>query len=310
MVAQAQDRMGLRASDRDLIAKTRAFTREDRGRSWRAVASTLALLAAAIAGALAPIAWPLRAAATLLAGLLVSRGFVLFHDVQHGAIGDDIVRAAALDAGRVDRQRRSLAALEPQGEVGSGDDRVASVLGVAAGVGGAAADDEREIPASGPGPGERPVGQRGGLVGQCGALAAGGPRDQRRRSRRADLLVAVEDDLVTETGNAARLDRLQRREHHRDAALHVGDSGPAEHSVLAPARRLKRMVGAEHRVHVAGQQQLHRRFRADLQVDVPPMLDLDGLALRIDRVHRGRVDQRQLAGQGGKSIGEQPGHRR
>jgi hypothetical protein len=34
-------------------------------------------------------------------------------DPQHGAVGNDVVRSAAIDPRRVDRQARSLAAIEP-----------------------------------------------------------------------------------------------------------------------------------------------------------------------------------------------------
>ena len=50
--------------------------------------------------------------------------------------------------------------------------------------------------------------------------------------------------------------------------------GPFEHAVLEPARLLERVIGGEHRVHMAGEQQLHRRRRAHRQMQVPAMLDV------------------------------------
>lgn len=71
---------------KDLIDATRPFAIENRARSVWYVASTFALLCGAIAAAaLLPI-WPARAAAAVLAGLLVVRAFILYHDFMHGAI--------------------------------------------------------------------------------------------------------------------------------------------------------------------------------------------------------------------------------
>jgi len=58
-------------------------------------------------------------------------------EAQDGVVGHHVVGAAALDAGRIDRERGSLAGLEAQGEVGCGDDGVAAPSGVAPGMGGA-----------------------------------------------------------------------------------------------------------------------------------------------------------------------------
>ena len=58
-------------------------------------------------------------------------------------------------------------------------------------------------------------------------------------AERADLLVAVDHHFIAEPRRRRSLDRLQRREHHREAALHVGDAGAAEDLVLEPARSWK-----------------------------------------------------------------------
>src|SRR6202008_405791 len=113
-----------------------------------------------------------------------------------------------------------------EGEVGRGEEGVAPVLRVAPGVGRAAVDDDREIAAARPGPGERPVGQCRRLVSESGALALRRAGPQRSRGGRTALLVAVDYDLIAEaSGERALLDGLQRREHHGEAAFHVGDSG-------------------------------------------------------------------------------------
>ena len=102
----------------------------------------------------------------------------------------------------------------------------------------------------------------------------------------------------------AGLDRLERRQHHREAALHVGDAGAAEHAVLAPGDRLERVVDGEHRVHVAGEQDADRRVGADREMEVAAMRDRADRTVRIDAVDGVRLDQHELARKGGESIGE------
>jgi len=74
---------------KELIDATRPFAVEDRARSWWHVGETLGVLTFLIAlAASLPLHpwWPLRVVASVLAGLTVVRGFILFHDYQHGAI--------------------------------------------------------------------------------------------------------------------------------------------------------------------------------------------------------------------------------
>lgn len=72
--------------DHNLVAVTRAFASEDRRRSWFHVVETFGALAVAVAlAALLPV-WPARAAASVLAGLIIVRAFILAHDFHHGAI--------------------------------------------------------------------------------------------------------------------------------------------------------------------------------------------------------------------------------
>ena len=71
-----------------LIDASRPFAVESRAKSWWYVVSTLAVIAALVAvAAAAPAAWwPLRLAASVLGGLVIVRGFILYHDFWHGSI--------------------------------------------------------------------------------------------------------------------------------------------------------------------------------------------------------------------------------
>lgn len=73
-------------SEKELMIASRAFTEENRGKSWFVTLSSLALLASLTAGALLAPWWPLRLAFSLVSGLTIVRVFCLFHDFQHGAI--------------------------------------------------------------------------------------------------------------------------------------------------------------------------------------------------------------------------------
>lgn len=69
-----------------LVAATRPYARESRRRSWWYLASTFTILLFALAtAALAPW-WPIRLAASVTAGLVMARAFILYHDFMHGAI--------------------------------------------------------------------------------------------------------------------------------------------------------------------------------------------------------------------------------
>mgnify|MGYP002350455120 CR=1 FL=1 len=73
-------------SEKELLLATRAFTEENRAKSWFATLTSFALLAATTAGAMFVPWWPLRLALALLCGLTYVRVFCLFHDFQHGAL--------------------------------------------------------------------------------------------------------------------------------------------------------------------------------------------------------------------------------
>ncbi len=72
--------------DRALIGATRSFAHESRARSWFYVLSTFALLGAFAGTALLSPWWPVRLAASVGAGLMIVRAFILFHDFMHGAL--------------------------------------------------------------------------------------------------------------------------------------------------------------------------------------------------------------------------------
>ena len=70
----------------DLLRATRPFAAERRGRSWFGLLSTLLLLAGLVAFTLLDVPLYGQAGAGFLAGLVAVRLFVIYHDVQHGAI--------------------------------------------------------------------------------------------------------------------------------------------------------------------------------------------------------------------------------
>jgi omega-6 fatty acid desaturase (delta-12 desaturase) len=70
----------------ELISATKHFAKDDTRRSWWSVLSTWFLLVAALAGTLWNFGWAVKALCSVLAGLLLLRSFVLYHDQQHHAI--------------------------------------------------------------------------------------------------------------------------------------------------------------------------------------------------------------------------------
>ena len=70
----------------ELVAQTRRFASEDRGRSLWYVFSTFACLAGAVAVAARAPWWPLRLVGSVVEGLVIVRAFILAHDFQHGAL--------------------------------------------------------------------------------------------------------------------------------------------------------------------------------------------------------------------------------
>jgi omega-6 fatty acid desaturase (delta-12 desaturase) len=70
----------------ELILATKQFAKDDPARSWWCILSTGFLLVAAVGLTLAPVPLAFRFVASVLAGLLILRFFVIYHDQQHHAI--------------------------------------------------------------------------------------------------------------------------------------------------------------------------------------------------------------------------------
>jgi acyl-lipid omega-6 desaturase (Delta-12 desaturase) len=71
---------------RRVLRQTNRFAKEDRFRSWRCLLSTLGPLTVILTITGLPIHFVYRLPASLLAGLLFVRLFVIYHDHMHGAI--------------------------------------------------------------------------------------------------------------------------------------------------------------------------------------------------------------------------------
>ncbi len=75
-----------RRPEKELLVASKAFTVENRAKSWAVTVSTLALVAALVAVAVLLPWWWARLPVSVFLGLVVVRAFCLFHDFQHGAI--------------------------------------------------------------------------------------------------------------------------------------------------------------------------------------------------------------------------------
>lgn len=73
---------------KDLFLATRPFAKENRAKSWLLAISTLLLMLAALAGTVWNVHLAAKIACSILAGLLMVRMFVIYHDHQHRAILD------------------------------------------------------------------------------------------------------------------------------------------------------------------------------------------------------------------------------
>ena len=65
---------------------TRPFLVEDESKTWRLLATTLAVIAGLSALTLFTPYWPLQIASGVATGLVLVRLFIFFHDYMHGAI--------------------------------------------------------------------------------------------------------------------------------------------------------------------------------------------------------------------------------
>jgi omega-6 fatty acid desaturase (delta-12 desaturase) len=85
-----------RLTGKELILATRQFAKENRLKSWVLTLSTLVLLLAALAGTVWGFYLPGKILCSLVAGLLMVRMFVIYHDHQHRAILDKSAAAEVL----------------------------------------------------------------------------------------------------------------------------------------------------------------------------------------------------------------------
>ena len=84
--AKKPTRAEIEHPEKALVDATRPFCVEDVARSWRETLITLWALVFAIAvAAAAPQLW-IRIPASIVAGLVIVRGFILYHDHQHNAL--------------------------------------------------------------------------------------------------------------------------------------------------------------------------------------------------------------------------------
>jgi acyl-lipid omega-6 desaturase (Delta-12 desaturase) len=70
----------------ELVKATKPFAREVRLRSWWHLLSTLAVLFGLLGATWLPIHWLFRLPFSILAGFVVVRLFIIYHDYQHGTI--------------------------------------------------------------------------------------------------------------------------------------------------------------------------------------------------------------------------------
>ncbi len=75
-----------RRSEKELLIASKAFTVEDRARSWSVTFSTFTLVAVLVTATVMLPWWWARLPISVLLGLVLVRAFCLFHDFQHGAI--------------------------------------------------------------------------------------------------------------------------------------------------------------------------------------------------------------------------------
>ncbi len=73
-------------SGKELLIASKEFARENRWLSWWHLGSTVALLALLLAVAAASLPLLCRVAASIVAGLVMVRLFIIYHDYQHGAV--------------------------------------------------------------------------------------------------------------------------------------------------------------------------------------------------------------------------------
>lgn len=75
-----------RRSDKELIAATRVFLKEDRAQTWRLFVTTMLVFATGLVVAARAPYWPVQLLGSVVAGLTVVRLFIFYHDYLHNAV--------------------------------------------------------------------------------------------------------------------------------------------------------------------------------------------------------------------------------
>ncbi|MEM0967343.1 MAG: fatty acid desaturase [Verrucomicrobiota bacterium] len=86
LAAALADSATKKQSGRKISRVTAPFARESRKKSWWVTLSSLVYLVLAVIGTFPFWGWPFRLVCSVLAGLLIVRVFVIYHDHQHRAI--------------------------------------------------------------------------------------------------------------------------------------------------------------------------------------------------------------------------------
>ncbi|MGP8216938.1 MAG: fatty acid desaturase [Bacteroidia bacterium] len=81
---------------KELILSTKKYAKENRAKSWYYMLSTLILLIGAFVGTIEAPHWEGKLICSILAGLLTSRMFVIYHDFEHHAILDKSFAATVI----------------------------------------------------------------------------------------------------------------------------------------------------------------------------------------------------------------------
>lgn len=81
---------------KELILATKKYAKENRSKSWTLFLSSLVLMLLAYAGAIKSLYLSVQIISALLAGLMVVRVFVIYHDYLHKAILQDSILAKVL----------------------------------------------------------------------------------------------------------------------------------------------------------------------------------------------------------------------
>ncbi|MFO0014208.1 MAG: fatty acid desaturase family protein [Planctomycetota bacterium] len=80
-------------SSKQIYIASKAYAREFRWISWRHLLLALLFLACAVAAICSPLPWLAKTVPSALAGLLIVRLFIMYHDFHHGAIFRDSILA-------------------------------------------------------------------------------------------------------------------------------------------------------------------------------------------------------------------------